>query len=798
MSATTRPRSTRPTPLARKRQRTAAILWAERLAPAIAPALLILLAFITAAWTGLLAPLPPIADLALLIATIALAAALAARGLAAIARPTPQQIDRRLERNHPHRPLATIADRPALPGAEPIWQAHRDRALALVPALHPGPPRLGAQGASAAGAAAVLILLCLLLGAGRGPARLWAALAPPHLLPAAAPLQLQAWIVPPEATGLGPIFLGKQDHDPIPVPIGARLTVSLIGSTSAPSLTYAGHLHRFTRLDHASYQASLLLTSPGALHVALGRHKLGDWRLAVAADQPPTIALTGPPKVQDSRLNIPYAANDDYGLAGITAEIHLARTPVAQPLLLKLPLPGLPRHATGGLLPDLTANPWAGLPIRLHYIVRDGSNQTARSVEILTTLPERNFLNPIARALVAVRRNLVQDPSATKAATTALDRIAVAAFDRLSAGEWLNLRAISALLYERPQASPETEARLWQLAIEIEDQGLNDAKQRLAQARDALRDALAAPPSPAQSEKIAALTRALQQAMDKYLQSMQRQAANADQAPPQQADGRSMDTKQLQQMAQQMADAAKAGRLDEARRRLQQLSALLDSLRPSNRLANQQQQQQKSNPVLDKLLRDQQALRDNARQRAANSANKQTPDPDAQRRGDAITQQALRHRLEDLAGKIGEQNGKVPDGLAHADGAMREAQSAMAQGKDAAAAAAAQRAIDGIRSGSEQMAQGQGKGSEQGQGNGQGQGQGKGQGQSAGRNGPGTDPLGRALGEGGNSPDEADSTLPAQGDAARSRAVRDELRRRAADRTRPPAELNYIERLLQY
>jgi hypothetical protein len=58
--------------------------------------------------------------------------------------------------------------------------------------------------------------------------------------------------------------------------------------------------------------------------------------------------------------------------------------------------------------------------------------------------------------------------------------------------------------------------------------------------------------------------------------------------------------------------------------------------------------------------------------------------------------------------------------------------------------------------------------------------------------------LGRALGEGGNSPDEANSTLPAQGDAARSRAVRDELRRRAADRTRPPAELNYIERLLQY
>jgi hypothetical protein len=498
MSASFRPRSTRPTPLTRKRQRTAAILWAERLAPAIAPALLILLAFITAAWTGLLAPLPPIADLALLIATIALAAALAARGLAVIARPTPQQIDRRLERNHPHRPLATIADRPALPGADPIWQAHRDRALALVPALQPGPPRLGAQGASAAGAAAVLILLCLLLGAGRGPARLWAALAPPHLLPAAAPLQLQAWIVPPEATGLGPIFLGKPDHDPIPVPIGARLTVSLIGSTSAPSLTYAGHPHRFTRLDHASYQASLQLTSPGALHVALGRHKLGEWRLAVAADQPPTIAITGPPRVQDARLRIPFAATDDYGLAGITAEIHLAGTQAAPPLLLKLPLPGLPRQVTGGQLPDLTANPWAGLPIRLHYIVRDGSNQIARSVEILTTLPERVFLNPIARALIAVRRNLVQDPSATKTATSALDRIAVTAFARLSPGEWLNLRAIAALLYERPQAAPETEARLWQLAVEIEDQGLNDAKQRLAQARDALRDALAAaaPPPP--------------------------------------------------------------------------------------------------------------------------------------------------------------------------------------------------------------------------------------------------------------------------------------------------------------
>jgi uncharacterized protein (TIGR02302 family) len=780
-----------PTRLARKRRFTAAILWAERLLPALTPSFALLFGYCALAWFGLLARLPAPAVLVLLLTASLGATVLAVLRVGRLAPPTAPDIDRRLERREPHHPLTTLSDRPAFAGADAIWQAHRERALARVPALRPGLPHLDPPTSAALAGALLLALTAAMIAGQQAPALLWRALTPNVLGPQAAPPRLQAWIVPPSAMGLPPVFLHPGDTGPISVPPGAHLTVSLAGGAHLPSLVFAGAATPFHRLDRTSFQADLTLTQSGTLAIDRNGTRLAGWRITVAPDQPPTIAITGPASVSERRLVVPWRATDDYGLAAITAELRLQLRPGAPPLIVNLPLGGAPRSATGGALPDLTAHPWAGLTATLRYVARDGAGHTTQTAGVAVTLPARSFLNPAARALIAVRRALVIDPADTAVAGQVLDHLSDQLAGQLPLGQFLNLRAIAALLAQQPTATDQAEARLWRLALQIEDAGVADAKQRLADARAALSDALAAPPSPAQQQKIEQLTQALQQAMQQYLQAMNRQAAQSGQAPPEQPGGRSIDAAQLQQMEKDMADAARAGRTEEAQQRLAELGAILDALRQSNKLAGSSQAANKPDPALQNLMQDQAGLRSHTDQRLSQDADPRTstapeqdpdeaasaPDPATQRQQDASAQSALRQRLGALAQKLGDQTGAVPDGLAKADTAMRDAQSALAQGDDKAAQAAQQRALDGLRSAGSQMAQ-SGAGGQ--------------------RPGPGTDPLGRAITEGANGTDDGDITLPTQGDAARSRALRDELRRRAADQTRPPAELEYIQRLLKY
>ncbi|GBR43341.1 hypothetical protein AA106556_0057 [Neokomagataea tanensis NBRC 106556] len=58
------------------------------------------------------------------------------------------------------------------------------------------------------------------------------------------------------------------------------------------------------------------------------------------------------------------------------------------------------------------------------------------------------------------------------------------------------------------------------------------------------------------------------------------------------------------------------------------------------------------------------------------------------------------------------------------------------------------------------------------------------------------DPLGRDMGEGHNGQD-SDAHIPDQNTRDRAREIERELRRRAADRTRPQSELDYLQRLLK-
>jgi hypothetical protein len=209
-----------------------------------------------------------------------------------------------------------------------------------------------------------------------------------------------------------------------------------------------------------------------------------------------------------------------------------------------------------------------------------------------------------------------------------------------------------------------------------------------------------------------------------------------------------------------------------------------------------------------------------------------------QRAQDQRIQQALRRALGELMQQQGDLTGKIPPQLAEADAAMRDGVAALRDGRDPAAAQAAQRAIEALQKGGREMSQemaaqfGRGgeedaeeEGDESGEGSmmaegdqdGMGNGPGSQQmgpadqrGERRGERGYGRgrdvtrraderrDPLGRHLREGTSGSDESgDVQVPEQMEEARTRAIQEELRRRGADRGRPQPELDYIDRLLR-
>ena len=76
---------------------------------------------------------------------------------------------------------------------------------------------------------------------------------------------------------------------------------------------------------------------------------------------------------------------------------------------------------------DLSEHPWAGAKVTMTLSAISISGKTGESAPVELTLPQRIFHNPLARALVEQRRNLILDPDhAPKRVETALTALTIA------------------------------------------------------------------------------------------------------------------------------------------------------------------------------------------------------------------------------------------------------------------------------------------------------------------------------------------------------------------------------------
>ncbi|MGC2855070.1 TIGR02302 family protein [Novispirillum sp. DQ9] len=802
----------------------AALVW-ERLWAGLWPAVTIAGLFLALALGDVLPRLPGWVHAALLV--LFGLAFLAAVGMAARAFrwPTGAEAARRLESSAPHRPLTASRDGLAQGDGDPValalWQAHARRAATQARGLRAVVPHPGVPARDPFGLRAVPVLALFVAGvaAWSDPwPRVARAFAPSLQVGAGEVLTVDLWVTPPDHTRQAPFYraglkAGGEGADgtggppvEIDAPEGSRLLLIIHGADD-PTVRLGTVQATPEALADASHRLETLLQPTGVagtLAVIDGGRTLAEWPLRVAADQPPTVAFAKPPDEGPRwRLRLPFTAADDHGLATLSAVI--ARDGISQTIELPLP-PGQPALANGQPMVDLTAHPWAGQDVLVRLVVADATGRTGATEPVPVTLPERQFTHPVAQELARQRKLLLNDGGERFAVAGMLDAIAAAPgqFD----GDpvvFLALRVAAARLrHARDTDTPSVAQILWQTAVRIEEGGLAEAEERLAEAEKALEQALEQGADP---QEIQRLAQDLKQALAEFMREMMANMPEMDPgAMPDIALPQDMiDPTDMARMLDQLGDMAEIGAQDAAREMMRQLRQMLQALRNAQPMPSQaaQEMQEIMRQLRDLADRQEDLLnetfrtsretpqaRDGARerpprgQRGEQGERGERGDP-AQGARLAEQQEALRRALGDVMGRIGEQAGQVPDNLGEAELDMRQAGEALAGQSWVPAEEAQGRALEALRKGAgeamQQMMQAMGQGGGMmmmpfGQ-----------------QPGMGTDPLGRGLGglqtEG--------TEIPTEPDARRARDILMELRRRSNDLGRPGEERDYLRRLLR-
>jgi uncharacterized protein (TIGR02302 family) len=798
----------------------AAEAW-EKLWPALWPALFIAGAFTVVALFDLLSWVPgPVHAAILAGAAIAFGGALF-HALRRLAWPNPNAARRRIEVSSglAHRPLTALVDNPSEPlgyGSAGLWEAHRRRVAAMVRALRVGWPAAGLARRDPWGLRAILAILLVVAAIDAGAdwrARLARALAPSWDGGPPGPVaSFDIWITPPDYTGLAPQFLRADTAGTVRVPTGSKLLAQIHGGGVPPRLSIDAAANDFQAVDKNNFRAEATLTQGKSLTVSQGGTTLGRWPIEIIPDNPPVAGFAEPPKATlHSALHLAYQATDDYGIEGVKAVIIRADGKSTDKIEIEMPLPGLHlKEAHAGTYQDLSPHPWAGLPVDIRIVASDALGQTGVSEPVRMTLPERDFHNPVARAIIDQRKELVNDPASREAVAEILDDLnARPVLYRDDTVVYLALQ-LAALRLREPDIDAAIAAvipLLWDTALRIEDGGMSVAERDLRRLQRQLQDALA---RGAPDEEIDRLMQEMQQALAQYLQSLaQNMERDQNQTAQPNDPSRVLTGRDLQRMLDRARDLAHSGSQQQARELLSQLQDMLENLRmaqPGDAQQHRSNQAGQTMRGLQDMMQQQQQLLDrsfraqrqmNGQNGQANGQNGQHPGAeDGSEMGDlgnaAGQQEALRRGLGEIMRHLGSGAGDIPDALGRAERAMRDAAGALQRGDPDAAIGAQTEALDQLQQGAREYAQQlrdnmQNGWETQGEDNG-----------SYGQEPPDTgnrDPFGRPLSSGLF--DQGNVQIPDKDILQKSREILDELRRRAGERARPMIELDYIERLLR-
>jgi len=758
-----------------------------------------------------------------------------------------------------HRPASSYEDTLTLNAEDPrtaaLWQVHRQRLAQLLGKLRVGrpAPRTDRYDPFAVRALLVLGVLLLLVAAGDSTQdRLWAAFRFGPLAKGAE-ARLDAWVTPPAYTGKPPIMLADGSHGgwqqqersagAFEVPDKSLLVIRASGagvgtlSLEAPAPGAPRRLEAPAPAnpgDVAEIRTEIGVSGPVTVYSS--GTPMASWSFQVTPDLPPKISLLKEPeRTPRGGLKLSFKVEDDYGVVSAETRIRRVapkedtsatawaragvkkgpRPPLERPPALALRLPkAYPKQAEGQSFHEIGDHPWAGMKVRLTLVAKDLAGQVGRSEAVEMVLPERRFTKPLARAVVEQRRRLVEDPRDRLQVMRALDALTLEPEGFIEDLQvYLGLRsAFWRLQRDTTRASRNTViAQLWDVALRIEDGNLSDAERALRAAQERLSKALE---EGASDEEIQRLMQELRQALAQFLEQLQKQAENQ---PPMQGMDRNnqfMTPQDLDQLLRNLENMARSGNRDMAQQMLSQLRDLLDRLQ-SGRMADQGQSRQfgkmmdefgniigRQQQLLDDTFgqqrqqgqkgqrgqQGQQGQKGQQGQRGQRGPQGQQGEGQGQGDGDELgglgdRQRELREMLGRLQRGMREFGLNTPEQFGGAGESMERAERALREGDLDGAAQEESRALEQLRQGAREMAQQMlnqmpsrfGLNDNNGE----------------------LDPLGRPP-QRTDGPDPGIGVkVPDQIDVQRAREILEELRKRLGEPTRPPIELEYLERLLK-
>jgi len=775
----------------------------------------------------------------------------------------------RLDSSLKGRPLTALFDDQAIGGSDEasaaVWRAHKRRMAdrAATAQAVPGDLRVSARDPYALRFVAVLAFgIALIFGSVLRLGTVAEMASGSSASLTTGPVW-EGWAEPPRYTGKPTLYLNDLAEGPLELPVGTLITMRLYGEVGA--LTVSEGVSGAEAVENpdvppqmafdfkVNQSGSIAVEGPGARA----------WDVSVRADQAPEIVILGAPEVAAlGEMRLPFAAKDDYGveagearimldLASVDRRYGLLAEPDARPEItvpLPMPIAGNRAGFEENLIDDFSEHPWANLPVSITLSALDAAEQQAQTAPMPMILPGRRFFDPTAAAVIEMRRDILWSRDNARRTAQILRAVSYLPQDAFrSETTALRLRRMIGRIETYARFGMEDENReklaqdMWDLALELEEGDLEDARERMRRAQERLNEAMK---NGASDEEIAELMQELRRATEDFMQQLQREQAERQdgqqQQGQQQQQGESMQMTQddLQRMMDRIQELMEQGRMAEAEQALRELQEMMENMQVTQGQPGQggQSPGEQAMEGLAETLREQQGLSDQAfrdlqeqfnpnAQAGENQGNEgrnggqgrgeshegqqgQGEGQQDQQNGEQGgggepgpgegQQQSLAERQQQLRDELSRQEGRLPgrgtpegdaarDALDRAGRAMDEAEQNLRNGELAEAIDNQSQAMEALREGMRSLGEAMAE-EQRNQQPGQGM-------QDSDRRAENRDPLGRSQGSNGasGSDDEADLNPDAYG---RARELLDEIRRRSGEAARPEVERDYLNRLL--
>ncbi len=833
---------------------TRAGLLAERVVRAFWPAWSLLFIAIAGFAFGLIQTLPLELFWAVVMALAGGVAWTLISGLHRFRMPSDAEALDRLDQSLPGRPITALIDTPAVgaenPASRAVWEAHVARMAARADGAKAPEPDLKVSDRDPYAlrfVAATALAAALLFGTAWRVTDVGEAVIGATEAAAAGP-SWEGWVEPPLYTGLPSLYLNDITQEGFDAPNGSRVTVRFYGEAGALSLSQSimnqTPAEDGTLPDPAAPAQDLVLERSGTLTIAGPNGR--SWEISMLSDQPPSVVMDGDMTgIPPGQMQFTFTATDDYAvisgqarlqidLGAVDRRFGLATEPEPrEALVLDLPMPfsGSRAEFSEVLVEDLSEHPFANLPVTLTLTVVDDAGQIGTISEEIARLPGRRFFDPLANAIIEMRRDILWSRENAARAAQILRAVSHRPEDTFDDdGAYLMVRtAIRRLESGVDSISAETRDQvaeiLWNAALQIEEGDLSDALERLRRAQDRLSEAMR---QGASDEEIAQLMEELREAMNDYMRQLAENAEPGEDRPDQSGETMEMSMADLDEMLRRIEELMQEGRMAEAQEMLDALRQMMENMQVTQGEGGDGPQTpgQRAMEGLQDTLRGQQDLSDDSFQELQDQFNPgqsgQQPGQPGQQaqngqggmpgeeqepgnqqgmgQGGENDGRSLAERQEDLRRQLQEQAQNLPgegteggdaarDALDQADRAMDDAAEALGRGDLADALDSQSEAMEALRDGMSELGRALAE---------ENSGEEPGQGQAEGSMRPDTplqDPLGRQAGNSGAFGTE-DGFEQREEASRRARELMDEIRRRSAEQDRPDVELDYLRRLL--